>query len=68
MFRPDDLLKVLKLECALGGRRYGHFDHDAANITGPHGAQKRRATPLQLDSAGVRFRRDPETGEHLPTY
>lgn len=68
MFRPDDLFKVLKLECALGGRRYGHFDHDAANITGPRGTQKRSSVLLQPDSAGVRFRKDPKTGEYLPNY
>jgi hypothetical protein len=68
MFRPDDLIKVLKLECALGGRRYGHFDHDAANITGPFAPKARSGALLPLVDVGVGELIDPVTGEYLSTY
>lgn len=68
MFRPDDLIKVLKLECALGSRRYGHFDHDAANITGPRATQMRAGAILPLGEEGVGARKDPSTGEYVSTY
>lgn len=68
MFRPNDLLKVLKLECALGGRRYGHFDHDAANVTGPRSSLRHTTAILTVDPNGTRVRKDSATGEYLPNY
>ncbi|WP_175145425.1 hypothetical protein [Paraburkholderia phenoliruptrix] len=68
MFRPDDLMTVLELECALGGRRYGHFDHDAANITGPNEPSARGGAVLRVGLVGIGENLDKKSGEYLSTY
>ncbi len=68
MFRPDDLMTVLELECALGGRRYGHFDHDAANITGPNAPSVRSSAILRVGPVGIGEKLDKTNGEYLSTY
>ncbi|MFF7058088.1 hypothetical protein ACFY89_15540 [Achromobacter spanius] len=76
MFRSDDLMTVLALECTLGGRRYGHFDHDAANVTGPHSGGTRKAAVLPTVPKetgnpwpeGIGETQDFVTGEYLSTY
>lgn len=68
MFRTDDLIEVLRIECALGGRRYGHFDHDAANITGPRDYLSQPEVALPVMESGLGVSKDPATGEYLSTY
>lgn len=68
MFRTDDLMTVLELESALGGRRYGHFDHDAANFTGPNARSVRSGSVLRVGPVGVREIIDTTSGEHLSNF
>lgn len=71
MLDLPNVLQVLALERALGGRRYGHFDHDAANVEGPcppSGIRVQngvRAVPAATSYA-QEFTRDQNTGEYLP--
>ncbi|WP_157657654.1 hypothetical protein [Burkholderia ubonensis] len=58
-------MTVLELECTLGGRRYDHFDHDAANRTA---SSARSGAVLPVGPIGIGERRDTPNGEYLPTY
>lgn len=74
MFRTEDLTNVLSLERVLGGRRYGHFDHDASNMCGPFSQTGSERAPvlrvMATDSSrtGLVVYQDPVTGEYLPKF
>ena len=69
MFTAEDLTNVLVLERVLGARRFGHFDHDAANVTGPAETNARRgATLLTRSVDGIAVSIDPTTRDSVPTF
>lgn len=69
MLRLSDLLDAVEFGRSVGQRKYGHFDHDGHQMSGPTSSPV--AIPSCTRTGGERHRvefesfRDPHTGEEL---